>query len=126
VSSFSVFDSGQIYVIPNVKKAVEKGDVSVLKPIKLDTPSFLWPNLIKVVPEDVFKERVIMVPDGFLVPTKTNGGLFAVRIDPKDITKTTGTVEISANKKGYFYHMGYWVDLNGDGRKDFLTARSNA
>ena len=22
--------------------------------------------------------------------------------------------------------MGYWVDLNGDGRKDFITARSNA
>lgn len=22
--------------------------------------------------------------------------------------------------------MGEWVDLNGDGRKDFLTARSNA
>jgi len=22
--------------------------------------------------------------------------------------------------------MGFWVDLNGDGRKDFLTARSNA
>ena len=22
--------------------------------------------------------------------------------------------------------MGYWVDLNGDGRKDFVTARSNA
>ena len=22
--------------------------------------------------------------------------------------------------------MGKWVDMNGDGRKDFLTARSNA
>lgn len=22
--------------------------------------------------------------------------------------------------------MGYWVDLNGDGRKDLVTARSNA
>ena len=22
--------------------------------------------------------------------------------------------------------MGEWIDLNGDGRKDFLTARSNA
>ena len=22
--------------------------------------------------------------------------------------------------------MGFWVDLNGDGRKDFITARSNA
>ena len=22
--------------------------------------------------------------------------------------------------------MGTWIDLNGDGRKDFITARSNA
>jgi len=21
--------------------------------------------------------------------------------------------------------MGYWIDMNGDGRKDFLTAKSN-
>ena len=65
-------------------------------------------------------------PDGFLVPLKSNGGIYAVRIDPQDVTKTTGTVKISAKKDGYFYHMGYWVDLNGDGRKDYITARSNA
>jgi len=33
-----------------------------------------------------------MVPDGFLVPFKKNGGLYAVRVDANDITKTTGTV----------------------------------
>lgn len=47
-------------------------------------------------------------------------------VDETDITKTTGTFEISAKKSGYFYHMGEWLDMNGDGRKDFLTARSNA
>jgi len=67
-----------------------------------------------------------MVPDGFLVPFKKNGGLYAVRVSATDITKTTGTVKIDAKKKGHFYHMGYWVDLNGDGRKDYITARSNA
>ena len=29
-------------------------------------------------------------------------------------------------KSGYFYHVGFWIDLNGDGRKDYLTARSDA
>ena len=47
-------------------------------------------------------------------------------MDPTDITKTTNTYRLSAKKNGYFYHMGKWLDLNGDGRKDFLTARSNA
>lgn len=49
-----------------------------------------------------------------------------ISIDAEDITKTTDMVKISPDKDGYFYHMGEWVDLNGDGRKDFITARSNA
>jgi len=47
-------------------------------------------------------------------------------MDEKDITKTISTTKISPFKYNYFYHMGVWVDLNRDGRKDFLTARSNA
>ena len=78
------------------------------------------------MPQDVFDERAIVVPDGFLVPGKKDGGIYIIRMDPEDITKTVDTVEITAKKNNYFYHMGEWVDLNGDGRKDFVTARSNA
>ena len=78
------------------------------------------------MPFDVFNERAIHVPDGFLVPTKKNGNIFIIRMDPDDITKTVETVQITEDKRHYFYHMGVWVDLNGDGRKDFVTARSNA
>ena len=66
------------------------------------------------------------MPDGFLVPGKSDGGVYIVTVDDSDITKTTGTFKLSAKKSGFFYHMGEWVDMNGDGRKDFLTARSNA
>ena len=34
--------------------------------------------------------------------------------------------KISTLKSGFFYHAGEWIDINGDGRKDFLTARTNA
>lgn len=34
--------------------------------------------------------------------------------------------QISELKSGYFYHEGEWIDMNGDGRLDYLTARSNA
>lgn len=89
VSSFGAMSSGAIYVVPGVKEATINGDVSGLKSVKLDTPKFEWPNNIQVVPEDVFDgERVIIVPDGFLVPGKKNGGIYAVRMDPTDITKT--------------------------------------
>ena len=118
--------SGHIYMVPGVKDAVKNGDVSSLEAVQLDTTSFEWPNNIEAVPSDVFGERAIVVPDGFLVPGHKNGGVYVVRMDPDNLTQVTSTVEITAKKKDYFYHMGYWVDLNGDGRKDFITARSNA
>ena len=128
ISTFKAIGNGHIYIVPGVKEAVESGDVSSLDPVKLDTSSFEWPNNIEVVPQDVFGERAILVPDGFLVPGHKNGGLHIVRMDESDITKTTETVKITEKVRNYdwFYHKGVWLDLNGDGRKDLLTARSNA
>ena len=119
---------GSVYIIPNIKDAVKAGDVSTLAPVALDTghTKFTWPNNVAAVPEDVFGNRSIVVPDGFLVPGHSNGGVYIVEMDAEDLTKVTSTTKITEKKSGYFYHMGHWVDLNGDGRKDFLTARSNA
>ena len=86
VSSFGAMSSGHVYMVPGIKDAVKNGDVSSLEPVKLDTPSFEWPNDISVVPYDVFKERAIVVPDGFLVPGKKNGGVYIVRMDPTNLT----------------------------------------
>jgi len=91
VSSFGAMSSGAIYVVPDVKQAVIDGDVSKLEPVKLDTPKFQWPNNIQAIPEDVFGSRAIVVPDGFLVPGKKDGGIYIVSMDDTDITKTTGT-----------------------------------
>ena len=118
--------SGAVYVVPGLQDAVKHGEVPSVEAIELQTPSFKWPNEVAVVPQDVFGSRAIVVPDGFLVPMKNNGGIYVIKIDGVDVTKTTGTVELTKEKNGYFYHTGFWVDLNGDGRKDFITARSNA
>lgn len=59
-------------------------------------------------------------------PGKGNGGIYAIVMDNSDITKTEKTVTLTHNKEGFFYHMGFWVDMNGDGRKDFITAKTNA
>lgn len=120
--------TGNVSIIPGIKEAVIAGDVSGLKGTELDTDkiSFKWPNDAKVVPQDVFGSRAIVVPDGFIPPGHRNGGVYVISVDASDVTKTTGTVKISPDKDDYFYHMGQWVDLNGDGRKDFITARSNA
>ena len=125
-SSFGAMSSGHVYMIPGIKDAVNANDVTSLDAVKLKTPSFEWPNNVSQVPYEVFNERAIMVPDGFLVPGKKNGGMFIVRMDPTDLTKTVDTVRIAVKRSNFFYHMGYWVDLNGDGRLDLITARSNA
>lgn len=78
------------------------------------------------MPGDVFGERAILVPDGFLVPGHSNGGLYVLRMDEADATVVKDQVALASGKRGYFYHKGEWIDLNGDGRKDLLTARSNA
>ena len=126
LSSFGALSSGEVYVVEGIKDAVASGDASSLQSVKLDTGSFVWPNMVEVIPQDVFGERAIVVPDGFLVPMKTNGGVYVIRMDSSDITKVNDVVKISPKKNGYFHHMGYWIDMNGDGRKDFITARSDA
>jgi hypothetical protein len=67
-----------------------------------------------------------VIPDGFLVPGHSNGGVYLAIVDNDDVTVVNEVKTMTHNEGGYFYHMGYWVDLNGDGRKDFITALSNA
>ena len=50
VSSFGAFSSGHVYMVPGITDAVVAGDVSTLNEVKLDTPTFQWPNNIEVVP----------------------------------------------------------------------------
>lgn len=101
-------------------------DVKHAKTHEIKHASFKWPNEVTAVPDDVFEgSNCLVVPDGFLVPGHTDGGVYILDMDHTDVTKSLGKYTLS-KKKGYFHHMGFWVDLNGDGRKDFLTARSNA
>jgi hypothetical protein len=113
-------------VTTDITGAITSKDLSTLQPVVLDCPAFVWPNVARVVPMDVFNERVIVVPDGFIPPGYKNGGIYLVQMDENDVTKQVKTMTMTHNTDGYFYHMGFWVDLNGDGRKDFLTAKSNA
>ena len=91
VSSFGMFSPGAVYVVPNLKEAIVSGSVSTLNSVKLQTPNFIWPNCVEVIPHDVFNQRAIVVPDGFLVPGKNNGGVYIITMSDSDITETTGT-----------------------------------
>jgi hypothetical protein len=129
VSSFSgsPIGKGKLYVIPEITEGVSNDTVDKLKEHQLETGlSLQWPNDVKLIPQGVFEEnRAIVIPDGFLVPGHNHGGIYVVTIDDDDITKVTSNHTITHNTDGYFYHMGEWIDMNQDGRKDFVTAKSN-
>jgi len=75
-----------------------------------------WPNKLSRVPEEY--GDYVVVPDGFLVPLKSDGNIFFM--GPKgDIHRITN------NEKNKFYHEVEWHDFNGDGLKDILTVRVN-
>ena len=81
--------AGHVSIVPGLKEAVKAGDVSTLKATKLDTGDVLkWPNDARMVPAMAFEaNRVIAVPDGFMVPGKQNGGVYLVHVDSNDMTK---------------------------------------
>lgn len=127
ISEFGALVSGKVAVMPGIKEAIANKNFSGLKTQVL-YDQFKWPNSISVVPQDVFGQGVdaIVVPDGFLPPGKTEGNIYVLTTQTGDVTKKQQVYQISPSKAGYFYHRGDWVDMDGDGRKDYLTARSNA
>jgi len=75
-----------------------------------------WPNKLSRVPEEY--GDYIVIPDGFLVPLKSDGNLF--------LADKRGRVHrVTDNAKNKFYHEVEWHDFNGDGLKDILTVRVN-
>merc|ERR1719183_1945266 len=131
VSSFSgaPWGGGKVMVVPEITEHITGNDVKKMKEHNLNVGvDMQWPNDVKVIPDGVFDKgtRAIIIPDGFLVPGHSDGGIYIITIDNEDITKVTGTYTMAHNKDGYFYHMGSWVDMNKDGRKDFVTAKTNS
>lgn len=122
------FKDGSVALVQGIKDAIVNDSVGDLKAVTLDTSpySLINPNRADFVPDDVFPgEYALMVPDGFVVPTHSDGGVYILVQDKDDLTKTTKTVRITKERKGHWFHTGHWVDMNGDGRKDLLVARSN-
>ena len=56
---------------------------------------------------------VLLVGDGFLVPGKSTGGVYAL---PAPTTAQNKAVCLTTPKSGYFYHRTVLRDMNGDGQ----------
>lgn len=88
--------------------------------LRLQTVSnrVVWPNEVTPVPAEVFGKDFISVGTGFLVPGRSTGEVLIANIYSRE------QFSITTQKSGYFYHRVEWLDMNGDGRLDALTARA--
>lgn len=80
---------------------------------------YLWPNELAMF-KDNLDRPVMLIPDGFLLPGQSDGGLYVVR-DPH--LEHSLPVRITAYKSGWFYHRATHVRLPG-GKQGILTARA--
>ncbi|CAJ1398365.1 unnamed protein product [Effrenium voratum] len=87
-----------------------------------------WPNCITVVNSSTFGFTAIAVGNGFLVPSHTTGGVYVMEASPEP-TKLKAPVKITKDQSeklpdsGWFYHQAHFVDMDGDGLDDVVTAR---
>ncbi|XP_045177427.2 uncharacterized protein LOC123537655 [Mercenaria mercenaria] len=121
VSAFSAipFATDTVQLVKGVGQYMSS--VSGIKPEILTTQA-TWPNEAAGVPDAVFGKRMVIVPYGFILPFKTNGGLKLI-----DVSSDTpaGPYTITDDSTGqWFYHRVRWHDMDGDGDLDAVTCHA--
>ena len=130
ISSFSgmPFSHDNIYFFQNISLA------STASFKTLNNSQLYWPNTITISNKSIINQNIdqyggIIVSSGFLVPTKSKGGLFYYPFSTADRSDVREGAPINLayqNKENlsWFYHRTQFVDLNADGVDDILTCRT--
>lgn len=125
VTSFSVLRDGGISEFDldsssdiNDKNKIVEGS-GPITPSRTFGGNYMWPNELTIYKSSK-GEDIMIVPDGFLTPGQSNGGLFLVR-NPSD--PSSRPHRITAEKSGWFYHRAIHVRLP-HGKEGILTARA--
>ncbi len=111
------------------------GDISSSVGVKIQQSDMKWPNEVTYITRSLINNTVdkfggLIIPGGFLVPTKTDGGIFYFPFKTADRSELAldQFVKLSAaqtNQNNWFYHHAKIVDINGDGdNNDILTCRA--
>ncbi|XP_070563363.1 uncharacterized protein [Ptychodera flava] len=84
-----------------------------------------WPNEVKKVPDDVFGEDgYIWAATGFMVAGKMAGYVGLLNPKKHGMPDVPNVISVNPGDVPWFYHRVEWIDMNNDGLKDALTART--
>ena len=119
VSSFHAFGNDYVYRIDDVANAASSGLSSMAETHVPGT--ITWPNDVTAAPKDVFGSDGIVVGGGFLVPGKSDGGLY---FSASSNSASSEFVEL-ISQSGWFYHRALFADIDGDGKQEMISCRAN-
>jgi hypothetical protein len=90
----------------------------------IDSPKsygeFLWPNELSSFHDKC--GQVLLVPDGFLTPGQSDGGVYGIR--NWQSSRPSSHYRLTRHKEGWFYHRAVYVKLP-NGHEGILTARAS-
>jgi len=114
-----IFGKDGVYALPQPAGLVSKTSGAPLTPKQIPG-SVTWPNTATKAPASVFGEEGIVVAGGFLVPGKSNGGLWYA----EGRAGNYQSFKQIFGAKGYFYHQATFYDVDQDGNLDILSCRA--
>ena len=126
VVEFELYNQSELATVTGERQPTQKVNDDSRIPINISFPDrelnseyYKWPNELTVF-KDRKGEEVMIVPDGFLTPGQSNGGLYLVRnpSDPKSRAH-----RITSSRDDWFYHRAVHLRMPG-GKEGILTARA--
>jgi len=114
ITSFKPFSSDSVANVANVGASLS--NLSLVQPTVL-LKDVTWPNQAANVPRHVIPgfTDIVVISGGFLVPGKGNGAITL-------LDRETGNSKKITTSKNLWYHHVEWIDCDGDGLLDIVTA----
>lgn len=117
VSAFTALLSDAVYRINDLTSSTS---ISSLDSTKL-SGSITWPNDIRAAPTEIFGSDGIVIGGGFLVPGKTDGGIY---LAASTSSGSSDEIVQLATYSGWFYHRVLFADMDNDGVLDMVSCRA--